>query len=414
MDLFGAENLGLVPYYEYLRINNLEDSDAVDLQVHTQWGDGVITRTSKRTLRVEYSDGSTDSVDKMAAFIITKDTTSTKDIKTQLAKLAGIPFQGVTQEVGKLYKVIDGVSIYKLSANAFYAEKGNVKYDIIANADLGIDKWVVSDANDKDVVMDPVRTLTMAINLAVKSINSKGTVVPTPTAPVPAPIKRLDVLDEVKPRAVKKPTPTVDLEQDNAIDLYISVINGGLAAIVDAEDPDAAMGGLKSYGFKKWSGPYIYCEVKSARHMRALIDTISSKFDVPENLLESLEETFELFTLGRSKLFNPDQASKVELVDFFRSKSKPSVGKELKVYPLIQDGVLYLCTSAAQPAASRLSQRVVISGVKWERDEGFYAAFFNDKTSLKSTLQNMTTDGITINNLADVKEEFRQLKLSKK
>jgi hypothetical protein len=118
MELYKSEDLGVVRYDAYMRLadeeedasdqddgdDEKEDLDneadpssalaeerarAIGLGVHTDRGDGLIVGVGKRNIQVELSSGEKFTMRKMAAFIITRQTTSNKDIRTQLLKMSG-------------------------------------------------------------------------------------------------------------------------------------------------------------------------------------------------------------------------------------------------------------------------------------------------------------------------------------
>ena len=331
MSLYGQADLGLVGYNEFLRNELDEDFDPIGLQIHTEFGDGECIGVRKNTLRIRLSDGSSVSVDKLAAFVITRKSTSTKDIRQQLMKLAGLA-PATTDDLKKV--------------------------------------------RPEDIV------------------DEKPTV-PTKTK-------------------VLKPVPNKDDKLNHKFNLYFTIINNSIALGVDTEDPDVHQRQLSKYGFKPTS-PYIYTHVKTARTMRLLIDQITSKFEVGSQYVNRLEALYEAFNLGKSKLLNVNQASQIDLKNFLRLKFKASGSKELKPYPLIQDGELYiLIDTTMQPAAKRVPSKVIGPGIKWFNEGGDLYAFFDSKGDVKSTIVQMKKDGLEIENLEDLKAEFSEIKLFKR
>lgn len=125
-EIYGADKLGLVRYDAYMRLEeaDLEDDDeegddeggneldednddessanaerrealrverekALGLAVHTEFGDGEIIHLNFKTLKVKLPSGSVFRVRKLAAFVITRDSTSNKDIRQSLLKMSG-------------------------------------------------------------------------------------------------------------------------------------------------------------------------------------------------------------------------------------------------------------------------------------------------------------------------------------
>jgi len=115
MELYGADELGLVRYDAYIETELNEDEDEEDadegegeeespsqralsreetekvkgLYVHTEYGEGEIVRATSGRLTVRLASGEKVNVRKMTCFIVTRANTNSKDIKTQLLKLSG-------------------------------------------------------------------------------------------------------------------------------------------------------------------------------------------------------------------------------------------------------------------------------------------------------------------------------------
>ncbi len=91
-NIYSQSDLGLVAVPEFAREGALvdEDFDMKGMAVHTDMGDGYIKRVLKDSLNVVVGN-ETYRIDKDAAFIITKQTTSAKEIRNALAGVVGLP-----------------------------------------------------------------------------------------------------------------------------------------------------------------------------------------------------------------------------------------------------------------------------------------------------------------------------------
>jgi hypothetical protein len=117
MEIYGENDLGLIRYDQFIHqdASSLDedddesesesDADEADdpknaaLQeeravmkgqpVHTEWGDGVITGLGRKRVRVMFSDGTRKSVNKLAAYVITRSSTNSKDMRAELLKTVG-------------------------------------------------------------------------------------------------------------------------------------------------------------------------------------------------------------------------------------------------------------------------------------------------------------------------------------
>lgn len=201
---------------------------------------------------------------------------------------------------------------------------------------------------------------------------------------------------------------------DGEILLYATVINNRLALGVDVDDPDIALKQLKDYGFQS-SGPsnYIWAEVRMARHLRAVIDGLQEKFTVQNRYLNVLEELYETFTEGRTKLLNIKQANKVEFRDFMRLRFKPCPAGEVRPYPMLQDGALYVVMEADKcPSAKQVPNKVRVPGVKWEKENSpSYLCYVDTKKELIELVKQMRRDGVQIGNMDELKDDVKEVRL---
>jgi hypothetical protein len=360
MDLFGAEDLGLAKFFAYCRHNPHAEHDPKGLICHTEFGDGVVTGMSKNRLRVKMGDGTTVSVMKLAAFIVTKGTTSTKSIRSQLAKLAGL-------KLAEPYEL------------------------------------------DGDKQMSPVEP-----DLPEPRVKTRKKV--EEIDPV--------VVDEVPPPKGKKrqtiedaPVPDANPVLDGSIDVNLSEVNGSLAISVDGNDPDLVSAHLKSYGFILWNTAYYYLHIETARQMRTAIDKLEENFTVSKQLLADLEAAFELFSEGKQRLLNPLQASRSEFRNFFLERKRKVDANTVRPYIYISADrggkpELYIVVDAMNtPAAAQLKSLARVPGTAWTKDTDPWIIHYGlTRGSAKELIERLIADGIKIGNLADFKTQWKSIK----
>lgn len=212
------------------------------------------------------------------------------------------------------------------------------------------------------------------------------------------------------PARKKEPVPTIDVEKNTEVEVFLSIINGALGVLISKDDPDATPRLMKKVGMTE-VGAYYYAHCKTYKHLDQMINALTSKFDIPEKLVDELESLLEAFSQGRNKLFNVDQIDQTEIIDFIRGQNKRSAKGELKVYPLIQDGDFYLIAWADTQVEAKRLPRLNVPGVKWILDDGFYMKLFTRKTQARDFIKSLPEQGITISNMAEVKEEYKAIKL---
>lgn len=222
----------------------------------------------------------------------------------------------------------------------------------------------------------------------------------------------------VKPKVIKDektPIPnTTETEPDNVLNLYPTVLNNNLLLVIDADDPDAHLEVLKKYGFIKSNiSNYAYAEVRLAKHLRGVINGLVKHFTIAKTYIDTLEELEEVFTEGRSKLLNVKRASILEYRDFMKMRVKACTGKEVRPFPLLQDGSLYVMFDADKcPAVNKLQAKIKVPGVRWEFAEmPYYGRYCMSKRELKEVVKAMQADGIVIGNFEELKQEVALIKL---
>jgi hypothetical protein len=366
MDLYAAGDLGLVRYPAYVRENSdapemeidpetgeeIEgdiDFDPTGLIIHTEMGEGECIGESAGKLRIKFANGTKGSFDKLGCFVVTKTLTSTKSIRDQLAKIAGL----------------EPASITEMTIND------------------------PADTEDK--------------------VPSK----PGKKGEKTLPPSKSDKEPPVKPKD-KKPAPNTDTKKNQKFQLFFSVINNSLVLMADADDPDVVEATLKDYGFVRYPD-FMFANVRNAKIMEAMIAAMTKAYHIQPKFLKVLNDLLETFNQGKSKLLNVQQASKVEMADFFRIKKKPAAANEIRPYPIIQDDELYICIDLANtPAAKTIKSKVKGPGITWEMDENVIVYFAASKPDAKDVLNQIVRDGHTISNFKTLKLEYNEIKLLKK
>ncbi len=427
MDLFGAEDLGLTKFYDYVRVHHDAEANPQGLMCHTEWGDGEVTAGFKNSLRIRLASGELVSVRKMSAFIITKTSTSTKTMRSQLAKLAGLEQANTWELIGDLeesspvneeeidYDLVltqDGFNVFKMdsthiivtdSSNPHVIGKDNVHYKV--SKFEGETQWVWYNAKSKKIKYSmPFRGSKAATQDVLKFLtpNSNETEVDVPEAEV---------------RRGKGPVPDApQTVPDSAINLYLGVGNGSFMISTDGDDPDAENLQLKQFGFVLWNKQYWYCEVKMAKQLRALIDKLQENFTIPASYLADLESAYTLFSQGRNKLLTPDAATRAEFRNFFIDhRKKISDPDTIKPYVYVSywEGhpECYVVVDINTPAAARLKTKGRVSGLAWVKDtDKWVMAYASTKGAVKEIIDSMTKAGIKIANLKDLMAAWKALK----
>ena len=251
--------------------------------------------------------------------------------------------------------------------------------------------------------------LAAIANLPLRSAVKKATTPPAKQQPVVTPPKV-----DTDGGGRREPVPNVDTQANAKFNLYLCVVNNMASVGIDDADPDVPVATLKKLGFA-FSGSYVYCAIPTARSMHTFLAKLSDEYVVPQANMTVLENLAETFTMGRKKLLNVQQASAIAIQNFWRIVKRPVPKGTIKPYPIVQDGVLYIAFwKVGQPSVSTLKTKMAgIPGVTFNESDGEYFAFFPNKAQLKDFIKGLRTEGYSIGNMDEVKEQFTAIALSR-
>ena len=459
--LYGGAELGLVSYYEYVQSNNVDD--AVGLPIHTEWGDGTISRDNKTTLRVELNNGEKVTVEKLSAFIIGRSETSTKNIRAQLLKMIGmkaldpkdVEASPITPVVGlskgdtaedsellnvasqdsepkeipyKLMFAVEGINVWQLGASKpryYLLTKAsdpfkikNGQYEVRVYKDGEEWLWIDAENKDKHGTADTSKAATLKGLAYLKGL-AKGEVEEEDEDADQVDEQQDDELIEDNPK-VKGPIPPKSKIKGEFY-LTLGVVNGEYMLSYDDKDPEAIAEHLEHYGFKVWNRqPTWFIEIRRAAQLRSLIEQMEEKFDVPRPYMQQLADALKLFSQGKQRLLHPNAAFTNEFKLFLRTRMKPSTNpNEIKPYVYIaEDGgaaELSIIVDAKTPAASKLKTRIKVPGATWYKDTDPWAALITpNRRQIREVIEKMMEDGIKVANLDEVKEQYNLLNPQKR
>lgn len=228
------------------------------------------------------------------------------------------------------------------------------------------------------------------------------------------------IVDELetpkKPKKVKKKeddlVPNTDTEENMSIELYPTDINGMPAILVAHDDPDAKQ--LKRVGFK-FFGSYLFAHIKNAAALEGTLKGLKKKkFVIPASTEKTLKDILKHFTNASSKKKALDSLSQLEMKNFFLvGHKKPKDKNELRIYPVLQGGQLYLYAnlSLGSSAAIRLRSLAKLPeapSVEWDFDEGIWIAFTKTpQMCLKKVIE--VSKMINVENLRDAKKVAKSM-----
>lgn len=218
-------------------------------------------------------------------------------------------------------------------------------------------------------------------------------------------------VDDRKKRP-KEPVPNLDTTANASIEVFLGTHNDMVCVSAGKDDPDLTPVLAKKLGLRD-SGPFYWCHIRNYRIMEEMLDTLESKFDIAPKTMSKLRDLQAAFTQGRTKLLDVEAAQQADIRNFYRLRPRRIEKGALIVYPMIEDGDLYLVAWADTQPSARQLPRLKVKGTAWELYEGFYGAWFAKKTEAKAFIQEMTQQ-VTISNMDEVKEQYNDLRIVRK
>lgn len=207
-------------------------------------------------------------------------------------------------------------------------------------------------------------------------------------------------------------------EENNNLELYPVVYNEFLAleAVVEDDDID-----LKEYGFRKF-GDYAYVAIKDYASFTAVLAFLDSKYMLASVTRKRLDVLHNAFASGRGRKFDVAQAPMSELKNFYALRhttsklDKTSKKPELKVYPVLLNGVLMLNVDiGTNPAVRKIMGKVIpgTKNIKFTEASGIDIQFFPTKNDLIRKVKALETEGFIVTNKDELKKEVAALTLKK-
>jgi hypothetical protein len=150
------------------------------------------------------------------------------------------------------------------------------------------------------------------------------------------------------------------------------------------------------------------------RTMRAWRD---AGFKVDKATSTVLKDVFDRFKASPGNIEKFGFSTKLEFRNFYREEIKPSASPtDLKVYPQIQDGQMYLILPMRGQTANIKAARVPVTNVKWRDGGGANEVMchLQSKEQGKQVLKSILERGIKIDNMDELKSQYMGLKMGKK
>lgn len=203
---------------------------------------------------------------------------------------------------------------------------------------------------------------------------------------------------------VKKVLEETDISkmvEDDTVSISMVLYNDIPSLEAELDDPDSKS--LKKVGFV-YQGPYFYIQVKNKNWGKDLLDKLSKKYIISKVHYKNCMEIIAQMNRSKYKYEVPD----IKMFQKIRHiKAKP---KQLKIYPLVEDEIVYLVVDKFTHPKIQLTRYL------FDKIDGYWYFFGGTKAKIVQALKNIKRIGITIDSYPDLREEALgfEIKLPKK
>jgi hypothetical protein len=215
-------------------------------------------------------------------------------------------------------------------------------------------------------------------------------------------------------RPVKEETP----DEETGASFQFAIINDMLAIEFDAEasSPEAAAA-MQNYGFKL-SPDFWIARIKGPIVMVNLFNNLAAKgFTVDKKTGEHLKRIYLVIKKQKSLIKQAGFATSLDITHFLRETVKPSADpKQMKVYPMVRDGLLYMVMPIKGQSANAKAVKVPSPMIQWKKGGGQseMLRFCKNKAEALQVLQRIKADGIKILNAKELEKQWKTIKVGGK
>lgn len=351
------DELGILNMGKYLADKGITqvDLDLIGQRLHTEYGDGEVTKQTKFGFTVKLDNGTKISVKKLATFVILED--RKKSVKERLAKRLGLQYVPIILEERELQDMEDEFE-----------------------ADL-----------DQETEVEEIEEDEVPSEDSSKDSDEKTIRVTKP---------------------VEEPEDTE--EADGEIEFSLDIVNGMLMVRVQERDDDITPAFLKKFGFRP-TGGFMYAEVPTHKALKTAIEKLNDNFKIGAKFTEAMDKALAAFQKGKKRLFNMEAARDIDIVNFYKERKLAVPVGSLRPYVTFDGDSCYLMVRMdKQPSAKKVKTKVKVPTVTWEKlDEGEYFFVANTKKEIKDFIKEVKKKLVIINE-DEILDVLKDLNVKKK
>lgn len=222
-----------------------------------------------------------------------------------------------------------------------------------------------------------------------------------------------------KKRKKKRDEPSTEAPSDlvgPTAEFDFTVMNDFLALMYRGDGSDAAtVDTLQSLGFRI-TPHYLYVKIPGPiLYLKFMKELAAKGFSLTKDNSDELVRIYHALKVNKKAMSTFGFATKMDITNFFRAQIKPSADASLlKIYPLVQDGFLYLLFPTKGQPANQKARRVQVAGLSWkESTDTELLKLYGNKGEAKEGIKQIMQSGITIpeDNLSQLKTQFTSIRL---
>lgn len=235
-------------------------------------------------------------------------------------------------------------------------------------------------------------------------------------APIQVPVEEGAQDKKRKIKKIMEKEDTLPEPTGPTAEFDFTVLNDFLALMFRGDGSDSNLvSTLQNFGFRV-SPHYNYVRIPGPIRMLRLMKKFKEMgFKLMPDNSQELKRIYEALKTNKTAMSTFGFATKMDVTNFYRQQLKPSSDQTLlKIYPLVQDGKLFLLFPTKGQPANQKAKRAQVSGLAWKTAQDLeLVCLLKNKQEAKDKIKEMTGAGIVIppKNLKELETQFKSIRL---
>jgi hypothetical protein len=175
---------------------------------------------------------------------------------------------------------------------------------------------------------------------------------------------------------------------------------------------------MRKLGFRDF-GDYAWTQIKDQQSFHALLSWLDKRFYMKPQTVNRLNKLSDSFMSGRGRKFAVELAPISDFKNFYTlthklsGKDKESGKPELKIYPVVINGALFLNVDLSTNPVFRKYLNKTIPGtksLKFQEADGLWIQFFRTRNEVVAWTKSAIANGLVIENLDEYRAEVDKLR----